>query len=264
MTLLVAVLTDRSPDKLERCLKSIDDQNQTVGRVVICNTLDPLHAPLAQEVAERHGWKFIVTESNGTCSRGKNSVLEYFLETDYDHLTLIDGDDYHEPGSLAILTTLVDIYSPDAVGLIGSSVVYDDQRIPLTVWEQSVDWRNKIVKNVVNSHSLRKLIVLYAKSRKLLEFNRLVLFSRKAVETCKFSEAVGLDDFHLSIRLKHYNNIGELNYLILDSDSVYTYDGNEFGGFANILHSETDERIATFWKELDGLDLSGAVTTVKK
>ena len=132
INLLVGVLTDRYPEKLERCLKSIDGQGTNVGRVVVCNTLDLDHIPLSKAIVEQYGWTFVVTESNGTCSKGKNSVLDYFATTDYDYLTLIDGDDYFEPKSLSILENVIAKHDPDVVGLIGSSAIVGDQRIPLS------------------------------------------------------------------------------------------------------------------------------------
>ncbi len=115
--LLVGILTDRYPEKLERCIQSIDCQKINVGKVVVCNTLNTDYIPVAKEIAERYNWTFIVTESNGTCSKGKNSVLDYFATTDYDYLTLIDGDDYFEPKSLSILENVIAKHDPD-VGLV--------------------------------------------------------------------------------------------------------------------------------------------------
>lgn len=264
INLLVGVLTDRYPEKLERCLISIDTQNQEVGKVVICNTLDTDYIPLAKEIAERHGWTFIVTESNGTCSKGKNSVLDYFATTNYDYLTLIDGDDYFEPSSLSILDSVVTKYDPDVVGLIGSSAVVGDKRISLSEWEISDDWRTRTRERIESTKNARKLILLYERAKKLLEFNRFVIISRRCLEYFRFSENIRISDIHLSLKLKHYVNQGILKYIILDSDNIYTYDGNDFGDFGHFLKSDPDLSTKVFWEELDGLDLSGTIPIIKE
>jgi cellulose synthase/poly-beta-1,6-N-acetylglucosamine synthase-like glycosyltransferase len=264
LNLLVGVLTDRYPKKLERCLKSIDGQGTTVGRVVVCNTLDLEHIPLASAIAEKYGWKFIVTESNGTCSKGKNSVLDYFATTDYDYLTLIDGDDYVEPNSLSILERVIDKYDPDVVGLIGSSAVVGDERIPLSQWEISDDWRTRTRERIESAKNARKLILLYERAKKLLEFNRFVVISKRCLEFFRFSENIRISDIHLSLKLKHYVNQGLLKYIIIDSDNIYTYDGNDFGDFGHFLTSDPNISTAVFWEELEGLNLAGEILVIKE
>lgn len=262
INLLVGILTDRYPEKLERCIRSIDEQNIDVGKVVICNTLNLDYIPLAKEIAEKHGWTFVVTESNGTCSKGKNSVLDYFAETDYDYLTLIDGDDYFEPDSLTILDGVVTKYDPDVVGLIGSSAIVDDQRIPLNEWEISGDWKERTRERIDSTRNARKLILLYERAKKILEFNRFVIISKRCLPYFRFSENIRISDIHLSLKLKHYVNQGLVKYIILNSDNVYTYDGNDFGDFGHFLKSDPDISAKAFWEELEGLDMSGDITVI--
>ena len=262
--LLVGVLTDRYPEKLERCLKSIDSQGTTVGRVVVCNTLDTSYIPIAKRIAEQYGWEFVVTESNGTCSKGKNSVLDYFSSTDYDYLTLIDGDDYFEPNSISILEKVINEHDPDVVGLIGSSAIVGDKRIPLSEWEISDDWRTRTRERIESTKNARKLILLYERAKKLLEFNRFVVISKRCLSYFRFSENIRISDIHLSLKLKHYVNQGILKYIILDSDNIYTYDGNDFGDFGHFLKSDPDLSTKVFWEELEGLDLSGTIPVIKE
>ena len=264
LKLLVGVLTDRYPKKLERCLNSIDVQGFNVGKVVVCNTLNNDYIPVAKKIAEQRGWKFVVTESNGTCSKGKNSVLDYFATTDYDYLTLIDGDDYFEPNSLSILERVIDKHDPDVVGLIGSSAIVGDNRIPLNEWEISDDWRTRTRERIESTKNARKLILLYERAKKLLEFNRFVVISKRCLEFFRFSENIRISDIHLSLKLKHYVNQGLLKYIILDSDNIYTYDGNDFGDFGHFLTSDPSISTEVFWKELEGLDLTGKISVIKE
>lgn len=260
--LLVCVLTDRYPEKLERCIASVDIQQTNVGKAVICNTLDSDFIPIAKQIAEKHNWPFIVTESNGTCSKGKNSVLDYFQTTDYEYLFQIDGDDYLEPNSLSILERVVNNYDPDVVGLIGSSAIVEDKRIPLSDWEISDDWRTRTRERIESTKNARKLILLYERAKKLLEFNRFVAISKRCLPYFRFSENIRISDIHLSLKLKHYVNQGLVKYIILDSDNVYTYDGNDFGDFGHFLKSDPGISTRVFWEELEGLDLSGNIPVV--
>ena len=260
--LLVAVLTDRYPEKLERCLLSIDNQNADVGsRIVVCNTLDSGYIPMASQVAKKYGWDFIVTESNGACSKGKNSVLDYFAaKTDYKYLTQIDGDDYFEPGSLAILERIANKYDPDVIGVIGNNALYNGNLIPLVEWEESNDNETK---SLISSKNTRKLILLYERAKKLIQFNRFVLVSRRCLPFFRFSENIRISDIQLSIRLKEAVNRGLLKYFILESDSVYTYDADDFGCFRKFLGEDFDLNTKVFWEELEGLDVSGEIPIIR-
>jgi glycosyltransferase involved in cell wall biosynthesis len=260
--LLVCVLTDRYPEKLERCIVSIDNQKTDVGRIVVCNTLNPDYIPVAEAIAIKHGWDFIVTESNGTASKGKNTALDHFATTGYDYLTLIDGDDYYEPESLGILQRTIEKYDPDVVGLIGSSVVYDDKRIPLDEWEASDDWREKCKKDITMLNA-KKLFFLFERAKKYIEFNRFVVISKRCLRFFRFSENIRISDIHLSLKLKHYTKQQLLRYILLDSDKVYTYDGNDFGCFAHFLRSDPKQSIEIFWGELEGMDFTGEIPTVR-
>lgn len=260
--LLVSVLTDRYPEKLERCLVSIDSQKTDVGRIVVCNTLNSDYVSVAQAIATKYGWQFIVTESNGTSSKGKNSVLDYFATTEYDYLTLIDGDDYYEPESLGILQRTIEKHDPDVVGLIGSSVVCDDRRISLDEWEASSAWAEKCKKDITPSNA-RKLLLLFSRATKLIKFNRFVVISRRCLRFFRFSENIRISDIHLSLKLKHYANQQLVKYILLDSDKVYTYDGNEFGCFAHFLRSDPKQSTKIFWGELEGMDMAGELQIVR-
>ena len=89
MDLLVALLTTRDEQKLKNCIESVLPQTDNI--VVVCNTLDFSYAETARTVSESYNLKFILTESNGTPAKGKNSVLEYFRTTDHAYFMQIDA-----------------------------------------------------------------------------------------------------------------------------------------------------------------------------
>lgn len=63
----------------------------------VINTLDSDFESEAVAYCQSQGAEVVVTESNGTASQGKNSVLDLFSESSYDYLCLIDGDDWLTP-----------------------------------------------------------------------------------------------------------------------------------------------------------------------
>ena len=73
MRILVAILTNRFPDKLERCIDSVKKQTSDV--VVVCNTLDRDFIPQSRYIAESSDVTFVVTESNGTPAKDRKSVV---------------------------------------------------------------------------------------------------------------------------------------------------------------------------------------------
>ena len=65
--------------------------------VIVLNTLDEDFKEEAIEWCDKNKVEYVVTESDGTPSTGKNSVLDLFLESDNDYMVLIDGDDFLTP-----------------------------------------------------------------------------------------------------------------------------------------------------------------------
>ena len=61
--------------------------------VIVLNTLDKDFKEEAIEWCDKNDVEYVVTESDGTPSTGKNSVLDLFLKSDNDYMVLIDGDD---------------------------------------------------------------------------------------------------------------------------------------------------------------------------
>jgi cellulose synthase/poly-beta-1,6-N-acetylglucosamine synthase-like glycosyltransferase len=262
--LLICILTDRYPEKLERCIKSIDCQNTDSGKIVVCNTLNLDYIPIAKAIAEKYDWPFLVTESHGTCAKGKNTVLEHFATTEYEYLTIIDGDDYFEPSSISILKRIADKHHPDVLGLRGSSAILGEQRIPLQQWENSEDWIRRTKEKIPETRGVRKLISLYERAKRILEWNRFVLISKRCLPFFKFNENTIIDDLHLSIKLKHYVNQGALKYIVVNSDNIYTYDATDFGGFGTYLKSDPDTNVKVFWEDLTGLDLTGEIPVIEE
>lgn len=88
------VLTTRNMKCLKRHTHPRYSAIQKEDLVVVINTLDAEYESQAKQWCVNEGVEYHITESNGTAARGKNCVLDVFMESDNDYFVLIDGDDY--------------------------------------------------------------------------------------------------------------------------------------------------------------------------
>lgn len=108
------VLCCRNMHALKRHLETIPTDMITF----VINTLDSEFESEAVAYCQSEGVECVVTESNGTASQGKNSVIELFLKSSYDHFVLVDGDDYLTPHGVWTYNYIADMDEPpDVVAL---------------------------------------------------------------------------------------------------------------------------------------------------
>jgi cellulose synthase/poly-beta-1,6-N-acetylglucosamine synthase-like glycosyltransferase len=228
MNILVAVLTSRDIEKLKRCIESVLPQTSNV--VVVCNTLDFSFVEQARSVAQEYSVEFLVTESNGTPARGKNSVLEIFRTRLHDYYMQVDADDYLAPDVLIKLAKIVD-ENPDVdvIGLIDGAMTYNGTNTTGNAFFNSAD----IYKfaNVKGSHGLRLIELGKFLAANLLQ-NRMLLYSKKVINSFDFDETfLGSEDVVASYKL-YYNP--EINY-VLTNEHLYVYDLEDSGNFYAFL-----------------------------
>ena len=101
-TLRFYVLTSRNLKCLKRHFVSLPKQHTTV----IINTLDKDYESLVQDWCFREKINCVATESTGKPGKGKNAVLDHFLDSDYDYMVQIDGDDFHNRTELICILGL--------------------------------------------------------------------------------------------------------------------------------------------------------------
>jgi len=84
--------------------------------VVVINTLDDIAEKKCAEWCESKEIEYHITESDGTPARGKNSVIELFLESDNEYMVMVDGDDFITPHGTVFFSELAKMDSPpDAI-----------------------------------------------------------------------------------------------------------------------------------------------------
>jgi len=228
MNLLVAVLTSRNVEKLKRCIESVLPQTSDV--VVVCNTLDFSFVEQARSVAEEYNLEFLVTESNGTPAKGKNSVLEIFRSRSHAYYMQVDADDYLAPDALIKLDKIVtENPDVDVIGLIDGFVTYNGTATTSNAFLSN----GNVFKfaNVEGAHKLR-LVDLGKLLSNNLQYNRMLLYSTKALNTFNFDEKFfGSEDIVASYKL-YYNP--EIKYIITD-EHLYVYDLEDSGNFHAFL-----------------------------
>ena len=104
MDIHCTILTSSDIEKFERCYLSARDQFDIT---VVINTLDPVYESTCMEYCQENSIDYIVTESNGTPARGKNSMVQHLLKNGTsDYYLMLDGDDYISDHAGMILQAL--------------------------------------------------------------------------------------------------------------------------------------------------------------
>jgi len=105
MKILLTLLTSNDLPRLKRLIGSVLGLNLVkeieLKTIIVLNTLNEEYA---QEVFSASlPFPIVRTESDGKPGKGKNSCLDLFLETDFDFISQIDGDDFLYPTYLESL-----------------------------------------------------------------------------------------------------------------------------------------------------------------
>lgn len=256
MKTLVGILTSDKIDKLDRCVQSVLTQVETPNIVIIINTLDKMFKSDAIFLAETYGLKYIVTPSNGKPGKGKNSLIRYFLQTDYTHLIPIDGDDMLLPNAVDKLVQICNDRNPDVLGLINGLTLLYDERMSVEDWQKHEIYFQRGLANI-DPKNYKKFNLHIAKIRRTSVehdnlFNRFVLLSKKAASYINYDEVLaGAEDIKQGLFLKLMHHAGDLNYQLLSSQDIYLYDVTDEGVFFNTLcKSDPNVELKQFW---DGL-----------
>ena len=243
-------MTSRDVSKLKRCIESVLPQTDKV--VVVCNTLDFSYAEEATQLANSYGLKCVVTESNGTPGKGKNSLKDYFLTTEFTHLIPVDGDDFLLPNAVEIISNIVESKNPDVIGLIDGLVMLGGEIMTAKEWQEHEVLFQRSVDNT-EARNLKRLNLHIAKIRRISTeydnfFNRFVLLSREATSHINYNETLtGAEDIKQSFLFKLMQQEGKINYLILSSQNIYMYDVTDMGACFAVCKTDLSIESKTFW-----------------
>ena len=216
--------------------------------VVVINSLDSEYIERAKNYCIAKDIKYYITESNGSPSKGKNSLLDIFLESDDDYCVMIDGDDFLTPHGVWMYKHLAELETPpDAVCLINQiSLQLENNEVyfvnPFTVdydyllnassYDTFKNYYGLSHEKSVYFDSLTTKY--YAEQQKYSEGSevhcRVTWLSKKAAEF-KFDEGVIIGEDTLQmLELKHEALEGRLNmYTTDEKPATYIYDERDYG-----------------------------------
>ena len=245
------VLTSRKLECLKRHFRSLPKDQTTV----VINSTDDLYVAKAFEWCREEGIDVTITDSNGRPGKGKNSVLQHFLESEYDYMVQIDGDDFLQPHGVNLYNWLAKNSPPDGVQLVWGNF-WSDHPNPRALygvhpWDKNyLDW----VKNTFSLEKRGHYYHMYEKREKLFktfqaidnqsfkwnypdaiahtECPRLIFWSRKLAELVTFREDLLIgEDSLVNYQVREMAWKGEIDLKkILDSrEKTYCYDLSNSG-----------------------------------
>jgi glycosyltransferase involved in cell wall biosynthesis len=235
MNTLIAILTSDKIDKLERCIKSLYQQVDLNDIVVIINALDTQYVKSAEQVCKKYGIRYDITVSNGSPAKGKNSVLDFFLSTEYEYVTQIDGDDYLTPNAISKIHNIIE-NNPDIdiLGLTNNAMTCQGKQYTVQEFFESSDiysFAGIDGREALNLIALGKFMINH------LPCNRMLLYSRRCAESFRFDESfAGAEDIVASYEL-YYNSTLKYSFT---HEHLYNYDLESGGNFNTFLATNTE------------------------
>lgn len=251
---LVGVLTTRDAEKARRCVNSVDCED--VDIVVIVNSPDPQYLQQVRESCS--GYTVIETECNGTPGKGKNSVLDYFIQHRYQYLLPIDGDDYYNKGAVKQIVRYVKIlepeYLPDVFGDLKNSMTYKGEK---TTWKEFADKMSGSSFAARSKTNWKLLRTLNKFTNEVLPFNRFLLLSSHAAKNFRYNEILKAADDYLAI-YELYSQTPALNYFLIKNKEWYHYDLDDGGTLHKFVSEDNEEDLNTFLDISKTLDFTNS------
>jgi glycosyltransferase involved in cell wall biosynthesis len=252
---LVGILTTRNVEKLERCIKSVNTEDAHI--VVVVNSPDKDYYGNVKSICDLHGISVVETECNGTPGKGKNSVLDYFLNTkSYEYLIPIDGDDFYENGALKSLLRYVTILepdeTPDVIGQLENKMTYEGKE---TTWEEFSRILSSSTFAAKSKKNWRMLKQLNKLTEDILPFNRFLVLSSHAAKSFRYNEELKAADDYLAM-FELYSQTPKINYFLLRDESLYHYDLQDGGTLHSFVSEDNAENMIPFFEKVNALDFS--------
>lgn len=126
------ILCSRYIDGLKRHILTIPKEDM----VVVINSLSQSFQSEASEYCEKQGIEYHITESNGTPGKGKNSVMNLFLESDNEHMVMVDGDDELTLWGVKLYKHIAENCDVDILCLINQRIFWPTSNIS----DQKYEW----------------------------------------------------------------------------------------------------------------------------
>lgn len=254
---LVGVLTTRDAEKARRCVDSVKCDD--VDIVVIVNSPDPEYLKKVEESCA--GYTVIETECNGTPGRGKNSVLDYFIQHRYQYLLPIDGDDYYTKGGIKQLVRYVKMIEPDSmpdvIGQLQNTMTYEGKETEWKEFAKNMSGSTFAARSKPNWRMLRQLNKL---TDEIMPFNRFLLLSSHAAKSFRYNETLKAADDYLAM-FELYSQSPGINYFLLKDETFYMYDLEDGGTLHTFVSEDNTENMIPFFERVNELDFTNSRVT---
>ena len=254
---LVGVLTTRDAEKARRCIDSVECDD--VDIVVIVNSPDPEYLKKVEESCA--GYSVIETECNGTPGRGKNSVLDYFIQKRYQYLLPIDGDDYYTKGGIKQLVRYVRMIEPDSmpdvIGQLQNTMTYEGKETEWKEFAKNMSGSTFAARSKPNWRMLRQLNKL---TDEIMPFNRFLLLSSHAAKSFRYNETLKAADDYLAM-FELYSQSPGINYFLLKDETFYMYDLEDGGTLHAFVSEDNTENMVPFFERVNELDFTNSRVT---
>lgn len=234
MIIHAAILTSGQLGKLQRAVESCTGKFQEI--TVVINTMNPYYRDSAMAWCQENCIDYVVTESNGTPSKGKNSMIQYLKSCEADYYFMLDGDDTVHEKVEQYLELYTTYYEPDIL-----SVQIPDELSAKMYADNCIGNRHYA--------ELRD-----AQLRHATNF-RVVLANKKGLDYINYNEDLHtLEDIHLQFRLLQDQKTlwaGKMYHAKASDSGVYIYDmttrGNFIASASSISDKEHNDFFERFW-----------------
>lgn len=244
---LVGILTTRDAEKAKRCIDSVN--SNSVDIVVIVNSPDPEYLKKVEESCAGH--TIIQTECNGTPGKGKNSVLQYFVDSEYDYLLPIDGDDFYTNNGVRQIVRYTNLLGDvDVMGQLDNRMSYKGEQTDWETFSANMAGGTFAAKSRSNWRMIRQFNKL---TTEVFPFNRILVFSKKAAIRFRYNETIRVAD-DLLANLELYCDTA-INYYTVKEKQWYFYDLTD-GGILQSFAANDDnkENMEPFFQRIQELD----------
>ena len=233
--MLCPLVSDDFP-RAERAIKSALNQqkhNLNFGVHVVINSKKP---EFIQEIVRYCGFnniKYTITESDGTPSTGKNAVFDVFKNSDYTHLSQLDGDDIFYPTFLTQVQRHLNKYpTTDVLSTIPLDIIIprpQEGSVRLNNGLHTVVWGTHYFDNHDWVGFIGKDPIIDGIS--IPNYGRLVLYSKKIVEMdFRYDKEIMIGEdkkIHFDFLLAHQKD--EISYWFTTASDMWCCDRTSQG-----------------------------------
>jgi len=200
MKILPAILTSEHPESLQISMKQM---GYIPELTIFVDTWDENYKQWVVDTYSKY-YKVVVSDSRlrGSPGRGKNFVLEYFLNSDYTHLIPVDGDDFLWTGSYEKMSKIIERHPADFYHYEYTDFLYSYKDQAAELW-WTKEWYKSLYESFLDFDKLDKISQSHRYLKYIYDVDRIAIETKKSAEHKYVEEVYTLEDVHRNLRLKY-------------------------------------------------------------